>query len=31
MAIGYADRDKPLDALETERASLDEVAQFIGI
>ncbi|MNS86477.1 NADH dehydrogenase [compost metagenome] len=31
MAIGYADRDKPLDALETERAPLADVAEFIGI
>ena len=31
MAIGYADRDKPLDALVTERAPLAEVAEFIGI
>lgn len=31
MAIGYADRDKPLDALVTERAPLTEVAEFIGI
>jgi len=30
MAIGYADRDVPLDALVTERAPLGEVAQFIG-
>ena len=26
-----ADRDKPLDALVTERAPLAEVAEFIGI
>jgi len=31
MAIGYADRSRPLDALVTQRAPLDEVAQFIGI
>ncbi len=31
MAIGYADRGKPLDALVTERAPLAEVAEFIGI
>jgi nitroreductase len=31
MAIGYADRDHPLDALASERAALDQVAEFIGI
>jgi len=31
MAIGYADRSRPLDALVTERAPLDEVAEFTGI
>lgn len=31
MAIGYARRDGPLDALVTERAPLQEVARFHGI
>jgi nitroreductase len=31
MAIGYARRDGPLDALVTERAPLQEVARFYGI
>jgi nitroreductase len=31
MSIGYADHDKPLDNLTTERAPLSEVAEFIGI
>ena len=31
MSIGYADRSRPLDALVTERAPLDEVAEFVGI
>ncbi|HVR54661.1 MAG TPA: nitroreductase [Pseudorhodoferax sp.] len=31
MAIGYARRDGPLDALVTERAPLEEVARFYGI
>jgi nitroreductase len=31
MAIGYAKRDGPIDTLVTERAPLDEVANFHGI
>jgi len=31
MAIGYADRSRPLDGLVTERAPLSEVAEFVGI
>jgi nitroreductase len=31
LAIGYARRDGPLDALVTERAPLEEVARFYGI
>lgn len=31
MSIGYADTRQPLNALVTERAPLDDVAEFIGI
>lgn len=31
MAIGFARRDRPIDALVTERAPLQEVARFMGI
>ncbi|KQW59714.1 hypothetical protein ASC92_08935 [Variovorax sp. Root411] len=31
MAIGYANRSRPLDALVTERAPLADVAEFVGI